>query len=83
MSVVLFFWIQNVSSIYFIVKCSVPKSIALERQKKSVCVFQVSKPYLDCCPDPKHFIVNCEQNDVKLAGNGGGGGNVLKNVVSI
>ena len=35
-------------------------------QKKNVCVFQVSRPYLVFCPDPKHFIVNCEQNVVKL-----------------
>ena len=37
------------------------------RQKKNICVFQVSRPYLGFCPDPKHFIVNCEQNVVKFA----------------
>ena len=30
-------------------------------------MFQVSRPYLGFCPDPKHFIVNCEQNVVKFA----------------
>ena len=30
-------------------------------------MFQVSRPYLGFCPDPKHFIVNCEQNTVKFA----------------
>ena len=51
--------------------------VLLIRQKKKiyiyiymcVCVFQVSRPYLGFCPDPKHFIVNCEQNVVKFAGN--------------
>ena len=37
------------------------------RPKKIICVFQVSRPYLGFCPDPKHFIVNCEQNIVKYA----------------
>ena len=37
-------------------------------QKKKIYVFQVSRPYLGFCPDPKHFIVNCEQNDLKFAG---------------
>ena len=32
-----------------------------------MCVFQVSRPYLCFCPDPKHFIVNSEQNVVKFA----------------
>ena len=36
-----------------------------------MCVFQVSRPYLRFCPDPKHFIVNCEQNVVKFAGKWG------------
>ena len=36
-------------------------------QKKNICVFQVSRPYLVFCPDPKHFIVKCEQNVVKFA----------------
>ena len=36
--------------------------------QKNICVFQVSRPYLGFCPDPKHFIVNCEQNVVKFAG---------------
>ena len=34
-------------------------------------MFQVSRPYLVFCPDPKIFIVNCEQNVVKLRKNGG------------
>ena len=31
-------------------------------------MFQISLPYIGFCPDPKHFIVNCEQNVVKFAG---------------
>ena len=38
--------------------------------KKYMCV-QVSRPYLGFCPDPKHFIVNCERNVVKCAGKWG------------
>ena len=30
-------------------------------------MFLVSRPYLSFCPDPKHFIVNFEQNVVKFA----------------
>ena len=30
-------------------------------------MFQVSRPYLDFGPDPKHFIVYCEQNVFKFA----------------
>ena len=41
------------------------------RPKKYIYVFQVSRPYLGFCPDPKHFIVNCEQNVVKFAGKWG------------
>ena len=37
------------------------------RSKKYICVFQVSRLYLGFCPDPKHFIVNYEQNVVKFA----------------
>ena len=36
-------------------------------KKLYIGVFQVSQPYLGLCPDPKHFIVNCEQNIVKFA----------------
>ena len=32
---------------------------------KHICVFQVSRPYLDVCPNPKHLIVNCAQNCVE------------------
>ena len=35
--------------------------------KKNIYVFQVSRRYLAFCPDPKHFIMNCEQNIVKFA----------------
>ena len=43
--------------------------VNLNKAKKIyICVFQVSRPYLGFCPDPKHFIVNCEQNVVKFAG---------------
>ena len=34
-------------------------------------VFQVSQPYLGFRPDPKHFILNCEENVVKFAGKWG------------
>ena len=37
------------------------------RPKKNICVFQVSQPYPGFCPDPKHFIVNCEPNVVRFA----------------
>ena len=37
------------------------------RPKTYVCVFQVSRPYLGFCPDPKHFIVSFEENIVKYA----------------
>ena len=37
------------------------------RQEKKICVFQVSRPYLGFCLDPKHFTVNCEQNVVNSA----------------
>ena len=38
---------------------------------KNICVFQVSRPYLGFCPDPKHFIVNFEEIVVKFAGKSG------------
>ena len=41
------------------------------RPKENICVFQVSRPYLGFCPDPKHFIVSCEQNVIKFAGKWG------------
>ena len=44
---------------------------SLVRPKKYICAFQVSRPNLDFCPDPKHFIVNCKQNVVKFAGKWG------------
>ena len=34
-------------------------------------MFQVFRPYLGFSPDPKHFIVNSEQNVVKFAGKWG------------
>ena len=34
-------------------------------------MFQVSRPYLGFCSDPKHFIVNSEQNVVRFAGKWG------------
>ena len=37
-------------------------------QKQKKCAFQVSHPYLDFWPDPKHFV-NCEQIIVKYAEN--------------
>ena len=39
--------------------------------QKYTWVFQVSRPYLGFRPDPKHFIVNYEQNTVKYAENWG------------
>ena len=38
------------------------------KAKRNICVFQVSRPYLGFCSDPKHLIVNCKQNVVKFAG---------------
>ena len=47
--------------------------------RKHTCAFQVSRSYQGFCPDPKHFIVNCERNIDKYAEkNGGGGGGGLK-----
>ena len=43
----------------------------IRQKKRNICVFQVSRPYLGFCPDPKHFIVNWEQNVVKFAGKWG------------
>ena len=52
--------------------------------KQKICVFQVSRPYLGFCPDPKRFIANCEENIVKYTEKyGGGGGNEVKNAISI
>ena len=45
--------------------------------QNNISVFQDSRPYVGLCPDPKHFIVNCEQNVVNFAEN------VLKNAISI
>ena len=42
---------------------------SLMPKKNYMCVFQVSRPYLGDCPDPKHFIGNCEQNVAKFAEN--------------
>ena len=36
---------------------------------KKQCVFQVSQSYLGFCPNPKHFIVNFEENTVKMLKN--------------
>ena len=38
----------------------------IRQKKKYICVFQVSRPYLGFCPDPKDFFVNCVQNVVKF-----------------
>ena len=35
------------------------------RPNKNICVFQVCRPFLGFCLDPKHFIVNYEQNMLK------------------
>ena len=40
-------------------------------------MFQVSRPYLDFFPDPKHFIVNFEQNIVRYAEKWRGGDVVI------
>ena len=42
-----------------------------DKTPKNICVFQVSRPYLGFCHDPKHFIVNSELNVVKFAGKWG------------
>ena len=48
-----------------------PLKICPGPKKKNVWVFQVSWPNLGFCPDPKHFIVNCEQILSNLLENGG------------
>ena len=53
------------------------KLMIILRLKKKISVFQVSRPYLGFCPNPKHFIVNCEQNVVKFVGK------CIENVISI
>ena len=35
----------------------------MDKAPKTRCVFQVSRPYLGFCPDPKHFIVKIEGNE--------------------
>ena len=52
-------WVKQFSYSYYV------------RPKQNICVFQVSRPYLGFCPNPKHFIVNCEQNVVKFPGKWG------------
>ena len=39
--------------------------------KKNICVFQVSRPYLGFCPDPKYFILKREHNLLNVLENGG------------
>ena len=51
------------------------------RLMRSICVFQVSRPYLGFYPDTKHFIMSCKQNIVEYAKNRGG--NVVKNAISV
>ena len=41
--------------------------VSHEAKIKYMCVFQGSQPHIGFCPNPKHFIVNCEQNVVKFA----------------
>ena len=41
----------------------------LNKAKNIICVCQVSLPYQGFCPDPKHFIVNYEQNIVNMLEN--------------
>ena len=53
------------------------RGIKIIRPKKYLCMFQVSRPYLGFCLDPKHFIVSCEQNVVKFTEKMGK--NILKN----
>ena len=43
-----------------------------------MCDFQVSRPYLDFCPDLKHFIVQNEQSLVKYGGKCGKYGSEAK-----
>ena len=54
--------------------------------KKYVC-FRFPDPHLGVCPDPKHFNVNFEDNIViyvlQNGGGEGGGGNLVKNAISI
>ena len=42
--------------------------IIILKSKENICVFQASRSYISFCPNPKYFILNCEQNIVKCAG---------------
>ena len=61
--------LSNVAGVSFGVQSPFSLILGLKAKKKK-CAFQVSRPYLGFCPDPKYFIVNCEQN-VKFAGKRG------------
>ena len=50
---------------------SLPIHILYIHKAKKICVFQVSRPYLGFCPDPKHFIVSCKHNIFEYGKNGG------------
>ena len=51
--------------------CQAAKAKKKKKKKIYICMFQVSRPYLGFWPDPKNFIVNCEQNVVRFAGKWG------------
>ena len=52
----------------------------VDDKAQTICVFQVSRPCLGFCPNPKHFIENCEQSVVKSAGKWG---KCIKNGISV
>ena len=58
--------LQFSQAMQMILKIQKPKAIPPLLGKKNTCVFQVSQPYLGFCPDPNHFIVNFEENTVKM-----------------
>ena len=48
-----------------------------------VCVFQVSRPYLGFCPDPKHFIVQNGQSKSNMVENSAKYGSESQNIHKI
>ena len=60
--------ISGQTSVIGKILASKPVINTIFKAKKNICVFQVSRLYLGFCPDPIHFIVDCEQNVVKFAG---------------
>ena len=63
------FFLEIVTRNYYLITITdIRHTLRQKKEKKYMCVFQVSRSYLGFCPDPKHFIVKCEQNIGKYAG---------------